>query len=241
MIKPKQLTLIILLIALSSCAPKITSSLLKSYAPLNYKQEVYVIDIDQIQPKSSELLGEIKVGDSGFSTNCSYAVVVDQAKLKAREAGGNAIKITWHKPPSVMGSSCHRIKANILRIENIESLELEEKEEELLQDVDYAILNIYRYSGAGALVGYDLHLGDSTICRVKNNFKTTLHVTKEGLNTIWAKTESKAEVPIDIELGRTYYLNCGLRMGIMIGKPTLELVNFNLGKDEFESFNAKNK
>lgn len=232
------LLLIAIVISISSCAPKITTNIQKSYAPLDYKQEVMVININQKQPENAEVLGEIKIGDSGFSSNCDYDVVVDKAKLGAREVGGNAIKITWHKPPSIMGSSCHRIKANILKIEYIEQLQLEE-EEEVVLDIDYAILNIYRYSGAGAFVGYDLHLGDSTICRVKNNFKTTLHIKKEGLNTLWVRTESKAEVPIDIEMGRTYYLNCGIRMGIMIGKPVLELVNYSTGKNEFESFNAK--
>ena len=228
------------LIFLGSCNPKITTSLSKSYAPLDYREEVVVIGLNQPEPDDAETLGQVKIGDTGFSTNCDYNVVIDKAKLEARKAGGNAIKITEHKPPTAMGSSCHRITANVLKVKDIE-VYLSEEEEEVLLDIDYAILNVYRYSGAGAIVSYDLFLGDSVICRVQNNYKTTLHITKDGLNTLWARTESKDEIPIDIKIGQTYYLRCGIAMGAFVGRPKLELIDKKTGKAEFESFNAKNQ
>ena len=91
------------------------------------------------------------------------------------------------------------------------------------------------------MVGYDLHLGDSTICRVKNNFKTTLHIKKEGLNTLWAKTEAKSEVSIDVKMGKTYYLRCGITMGAFVGRPKLALIDSKTGRPEFQSFKAKNQ
>ena len=239
----KKLHLLITLAALiffGSCNPKITTSLSKSYAPLDYREEVVVIGLNQPEPDDAETLGQVKIGDTGFSTNCDYNVVIDKAKLEARKAGGNAIKITEHKPPTAMGSFCHRITANILKVKDIE-VYLSEEEEEVLLDIDYAILNVYRYSGAGAIVSYDLFLGDSVICRVQNNYKTTLHITKDGLNTLWARTESKDEIPIDIKIGQTYYLRCGIAMGAFVGRPKLELIDKKTGKAEFESFNAKNQ
>ncbi|MCK4661442.1 MAG: hypothetical protein KAT68_01145 [Bacteroidales bacterium] len=234
------LLILIILIAFSSCNPKISTSISKSYPPLDYKQEVVVIGLNQQVPENSEVLGQVKISDTGFSTNCGYDIVTDKAKLEARKAGGNAIKIIEHKPPTAMGSSCHRITAIILKVENIENLVIKEDEEVLL-DIDYAILNVYRYSGAGALVSYDLYLGDSVICRVKNNFKTTIHVKKDGLNTLWAKTEAKSEVPIDIKIGKEYYLRCSITIGVFVGHPKLELVNRKTGKAEFESYKAKNQ
>ena len=228
------------LITLSSCNPTVTTSLSRYYAPLEYDQEVLVIHMDQSQPDDAEVLGEVKVGDSGFSSNCAYEVVIDKAKLEARKNGGNALKITEHKPPTAMGSSCHRITATMLRIADIENYQLAQDEEEELLDVDYAILNVYRYSGPGALVGYDLYLGDQVICRVKNNFKTTIHVTKEGLNTLRAQTEVKKELPIDLKVGKTYYIKCGISIGAFVGHPKIELVDSRTGKAEFESFKAKN-
>ena len=238
--KTHVLMILVGFIFFGSCNPKISTSISKNYAPLDYTQEVVVIGLNQAEPDDSEFLGEVKIGDTGFSTNCNYDIAINQAKLEARKAGGNAIKITEHRPPTAMGSSCHRITASILNVKDIESL-LAKEEDEILLDVDYAILNVYRYGGTGALVNYDLYLGDSVICRVQNNYKTTLYIKKDGLNTIWAKTESKSEIPIDIQMGKTYYLRCGITMGILVGRPKLELVDRKIGKAEFESFKAKNK
>lgn len=238
--KLRGLMIISALIFFSSCNPKISTSICKSYPALDYKQEVVVFGLDQPEPDNAEVLGQVKIGDAGLSTNCGYDIVMDKAKLEARKAGGNAIKIIEHKPPTAMGSTCHRITARILKVENIENY-TPKAEEEVLLNVDYAILNVYRYSGTGALVSYDLYLGDSVICRVKNNFKTTLHIGKDGLNTLWARTEAKSEVPIDIKMGKTYYLRCEITMGAFVGRPKLELIDSKTGKAEFESFKAKNQ
>ncbi|MEO6683373.1 MAG: hypothetical protein ABIN48_11190 [Ginsengibacter sp.] len=211
----------------------------KKYPTLDYKQAVLVIGIDQPEPDHAEVLGKVKIGDNGLTLDCTYETVIDKAKMEARKVGGNAIKIIEHKPPSTLGTSCHRITANILRVADINNYT--QVEDEILEDVDYAVLNVYRYGGPGALVGYDLYLGDSVICRVKNNFKTTLHIKKDGLNTLWAKTEAKSQVPIDIKIGKTYYLRCGISMGAFVGQPKLELVDSKVGKPEFESFKAKNQ
>lgn len=232
--------ILMLAIALSACNPKISTSIIKSYPMLDYQENVMVIGLEQQVPDSAEVIGRVKVGDSGFSTNCNYDLVIDKAKLEARKAGGNAIKITKHTPPSIMGSSCHRITANILKVKNLEYLS-EKEEEEILEDVDYVVLNVYRYGGTGSLVNYDLYLGDSIICRIKNNYKTTLHLKKEGLNTLWAKTEAKSEVPVDLKFGKQYYLRCGVTMGAFVGRPELELIDIKTGKVEFESFKAKNQ
>ncbi|TAJ05792.1 hypothetical protein DMA11_23055 [Marinilabiliaceae bacterium JC017] len=234
------LLILIAVTMLFSCNPKVSTSLMKNYEPLDYKEEVMVIARDEPLPDCTEELGEVKVGDSGFTTNCGYAIVLDKVKLEARKAGGNAIKIIEHKPPTAMGSSCHRITAKILKVDNIEPLKINKKKEELL-NVDYAILHIFRYSGPGSLVGYDLHLGDSVLCRVKNNFKTTLHIKKDGMNTLWARTESLAEIPVDFKYGKEYYLKCGIKMGAFVGQPVLELIDPELGGAEFKSFNAKNQ
>jgi hypothetical protein len=239
--KNTQGILIIAFLILSSCNPKISTSLMKSYPPIDYKQEIVVIGLYNAEPDSSETLGQVKIGDTGFSTNCGYDIVINKAKQEVRQAGGNALKITKHTPPSALGSSCHRITAKILKINNIESYNLGEDEEQETLDVDYAILNVYRYRGAGALIGYDLNLGDSVVCRVKNNFKTTLHIKKDGLNTLWARTEAKSEVPINIKYGKTYYLRCGISMGAFVGRPDIELIDWKTGRTEFESFKAKNK
>ena len=237
---PHRLLWLFAIIFLYSCNPKVSTKLTRSLPPLDFRQDVLVFGLDQAEPENAETLGTVKVGDAGFTTMCTYEIVIDKAKLEARKVGGNAIKIIKHSPPSGFGSSCHSITAKILKVEDFENYISDEKET-VIPDIDFAILNVYRYGGSGAMVNYDLYLGDSVICRVKNNFKTTLHITKDGLNSLWAKTEAKSEVPIDVKMGHTYYLRCGIKIGALVGRPDLELVNNKTGKLEFESFKAKNQ
>ena len=239
--KIKFLLIIGTILFLTSCSAKLTSSLLKTYPPLHYLEEVRVFSINESIPPNAEKLGTIKIGDSGFSTNCNYATVVDMAKIEARKVGGNAIKITQHKKPDFL-SSCHRINADVLRIDSIETYAPEaEPIDSVMLKENYAIINIYRPSGQGFLVGYNLYLGDSIICRVRDNFFQSVKIYKEGKNILWAKTEAKAEIPIKIEFGRIYFVRCGIDMGAFVGRPSLEIVDSNTGKSEFSAMEKRNK
>jgi len=106
-----------LLIIVTSCSPKISTSISKNYSALDYREDVVVFGLKDAVPENAELLGTVKIGDSGFSTDCSFETVIEKAKIEARKIGGNAIKITKHNSPDLL-SSCHRITANILRINN---------------------------------------------------------------------------------------------------------------------------
>jgi hypothetical protein len=224
---------------LASCSAKLTSSMQKTYAPLDYEQEVRIFELNETAPANAEKLGTIKVGDSGFSTNCDYNFVLEKATLEARKSGGNAIKITEHKTPDIW-STCHRITADVLKVGNIEDYAVEpEAIDSALIDADYALVNVYRTGGQGALVNFDLHLGDSVICRVKSNSAQSVKVYQEGLNTLWAKTESKTEIPVNIEFGRVYYVECAIRMGIMVGRPSIRIVDTNVGKPIFTGIQEK--
>lgn len=108
-------------------------------------------------------------------------------------------------------------------------------------DADYAVLYVYRQSKTGTAVKYDLHLGDTVICKVKNNWKETVKITQEGQNTLWAKTESTVELPIDIEFGKEYYVRCSIKMGAFVGRPKLELVDNEKGEAEYEAIQEKKK
>ena len=223
------------ILVLASCAPRITTTISRSYQPLDYREEVIVLGLQDAVPAGAEELGRIKIGDTGFSTNCGWNVVIDKARLEARKVGGNAIKITEHIPPNVMVSTCDRISAIILKVNNFSPVPAKPAIDSALLNAGYALLHVYRRNGTGFLVNFDLHLGDSVICRVSNKWKTTLHISKDGLNSLWARTESKVEVPVNIKFGKEYYLRCGVTMGAFVGRPKLELVDNQTGKAEFES------
>ncbi|MDR3268839.1 MAG: hypothetical protein LBT83_07220 [Tannerella sp.] len=107
---------------------------------------------------------------------------------------------------------------------------------------DCALLHIYRPGAmAGALIKYDLKLGGETVFRATNKSKTTVRVTREGAHTLSARTEAATELPIDIQFGNEYYIRCGLRMGIAIGRPKIEIVDSRTGKAEFGKIPASKK
>jgi hypothetical protein len=232
----KKIVMGIFLIIIVACSPKVTTDLIKSYPMLDYNEEVIMLGISDETPSSAIKIGIIRIGDTGFSTNCGWDVVKEIAKNEARKAGGNVIKIIEHIPPDFM-SSCDRMTAEILKVENPEDMKkLILSGNEIIDSTwNYAKLFVFRPGGTGVLIGYDLYLGDSVICRVKSNSRQELKITKKGLNTLWAKTEAKVEVPVDIEFGREYYLRCGITMGIMVGRPQLELVDRKQGKTMYDS------
>lgn len=103
-----------------SCNPRITTELVKVATPLPINQDVAVIDLDEEIPANGEVIGEVNIDDAGLTTNCSYDYVVELAKVEARKAGGNALKITRHITPDLY-SSCHRISASIISIKDVAS------------------------------------------------------------------------------------------------------------------------
>jgi hypothetical protein len=211
--------------------------LTKTLPPLDYKEEVIVLGVTEPAPASATEIGEVKVGDTGFSTNCGWDVVIAKAIAETRKAGGNVLKIISHKPPTVMGSTCDRITAKILKVDDPEVLSSLRIGKDGVTDSswNYAKLFIYRSGGVGSLIGYDVYLGDSVIWRAKNNTKLEILITKTGRNTLWARTEAKSEVPITFEYGKEYYLKCSIVMGIMVGRPKLELIDRAIGKAEYNS------
>jgi hypothetical protein len=105
---------------------------------------------------------------------------------------------------------------------------------------DCALLHIYRPgSMAGMAISYQINLDDEPLFRVKNKSKTTVRVTSEGLKTLWAKTETREELPIEIQFGNEYYVRCGIGLGAFVGRPRIELVPGKTGKAEFDKIPFK--
>jgi len=102
-----------------SCTPKIVDkSILSLPDRSNYNYEPFAIfEKDSLQANAYQLVGNIEIKDSGFSMQCDYETVKSLAKSKALQMGGNGFIITEHRPPNEF-STCHRIKAKVINIEN---------------------------------------------------------------------------------------------------------------------------
>jgi hypothetical protein len=53
---------------LDICSPMITTTIGKSYPPLDYREDVIVFGLRNPVPENAEELGIVEIGDSGFST-----------------------------------------------------------------------------------------------------------------------------------------------------------------------------
>lgn len=104
-----------LLLPTVGCAPKVYSTLQKSYPARPEGSAVKVIYLNDAMPEGAEVLGSVEVLDKGLATNCGFLRVVELAKEVTNRAGGNALHITWHKDPAIFGSSCHQIAGDMLR------------------------------------------------------------------------------------------------------------------------------
>ncbi len=223
-----------------ACSPKVKSKITTQYTALASSEPVLVFDKSESIPPEALAVGTVKIGDTGFSVDCGWDVAIEKAKEAARASGGNALRITQHKPPSGMGSSCDRITAEIYKLNDITANMLLEKRNAVVDSTwDYAKLYVYRPQGQGALIGYNLHLDDSLLCRVKNNSKQEIIIRQAGKFIIWASTETKEEVPIIIEKGKEYYLRCGVGMGAFVGRPKMYLIENAIGKVQYKKVRGR--
>lgn len=101
----------------TSCSPRVGSTITKSYPALSTESPITVYYLQERFPVDADTLGKVKISDTGFTTKCDSLTVINEIKNEARKAGGNAVKITSHRKPSILGSSCHQMEAMILRID----------------------------------------------------------------------------------------------------------------------------
>ena len=112
---------------------------------------------------------------------------------------------------------------------------------------NYSLLYVYRPKDfVGAMLNYDLkivnsHYKDSVVCRVKNNSKFKISLYQEGKTELWAKTEAKKSVFIDVKFGQKYYIKCGIDLGFFVGRPELILVEPSQGAIDYDGIVIKSK
>lgn len=101
---------------------------------------------------------------------------------------------------------------------------------------DKGLVYIYRSSSfKGAAVSYDVHVKNKGNDKVVTNLKNGgyfPYFADAGENEVWAKTEAKSSVTLDVKPGQTYYVKGGIRMGFAIGRPELTMQPADVGAAE---------
>ena len=142
----KKLAFLSAVLLFASCATSISTKLVnKNYQKLNDDNQIIVLEKNEELPSGSELIGDLKIGDSGFTTDCGYNKVIADATAAAKNSGANIIKVIELKEPSVFGSTCYRLKAKIYRNLDAESLSKITANRKEKKDPDFLKIVIMRY------------------------------------------------------------------------------------------------
>jgi len=99
---------------MSSCQPAVHMQVQAYQEPLEPFENVMVTKNAGDVPAKAVKIGEVSVTDAGMTTKCSYEYVIEHAKAKARESGGDIVLIVKHETPDLW-SSCHRIWGHVYR------------------------------------------------------------------------------------------------------------------------------
>jgi len=104
------------LLLFTSCATSYMHvEIIQKKTVLDYRQQVHLIPLSSPIPDFSTLLGIITIDGYKLKDECNENVLLEEAKLKAREIGGNAIKIVKYLPNYTLGN-CAQMTLYILQL-----------------------------------------------------------------------------------------------------------------------------
>lgn len=96
---------------------------IKTLPPLSENASVVVFNEGKEIPDSisKEKIGEFKIRDGGTTVDCSLNTVLNIAKSRARNVGGNVVKVTREITPGF--STCYQIDFTVYKIDNVAPFE----------------------------------------------------------------------------------------------------------------------
>jgi len=175
----KSLMFLSVLFLLSSCTPRITTSIIKMEKPLSKSSPVAVFDKNDTLPVITKKLGVTRVNDNLSTAQFDYNSVIEIAKLEARKSGGNAIKIIKHQIPQLLNNG-HEVHAEILKIDsNYVVKRLNQKSGESYMKIPYSHLRFALNGGYAYNLGKDPLTYDTRIQTYNNRIKSGLNFGAE--------------------------------------------------------------
>jgi hypothetical protein len=225
--------LLLITIVFCSCSPKIRTSVSEKYEKLDDTDKVLVFYTKSELPSNFSKIGTTKIGDTGFTTNCDLATVLEKAKIEASKSGANALLITEHLYPNLLGSSCHRISADLLRIENTADYNKSIIVKDSVQSID----NLKIVSNEGtAYNSTDYAVSKSSNFLLLANVGQSFRVAQspDGLNSEQKEYYKKLKSGLSYDIS-TYYLKdsrTGFGLKYNVYKSSEEISNQQVTLDD---------
>lgn len=111
-----RLFLIALLFAITSCSPRITSNLLRTYEPEGTVNDVVLLGEKEPTPADAEWIGSIEVKGKG-----SYDSMAQETRLEAWRAGGKFFRVKSFASDGVR-SDIHIMNSDIYRLDTVQAV-----------------------------------------------------------------------------------------------------------------------
>ena len=92
----------------------------------------------------------------------------------------------------------------------------------LIQAQDYATVYFYRKASLkGAAINYNIY-DDTVLIGKMTPGQVLVYYPKPGTRQFVARMESKSSTIVIVEAGKTYFVECGVSMGVVVGNPTMQ-------------------
>ena len=103
---------LVITMLLYGCSLSVKTATNGYYEPQN---EVRIIQTGQVIPEDAIRRGSVEVGEKGATPTkkCTYSACIDAIVEEAKKMGGNIVYIVSVKEPSVWGSTCYYVTADV--------------------------------------------------------------------------------------------------------------------------------
>jgi hypothetical protein len=96
------------------------------------------------------------------------------------------------------------------------------------------LIYLYRESAFfGGGVTYDVKVGETVITTLPSGGYYP-YLVKPGEVELWAKTEARSAVTVDVKAGEVYYVKGEVGVGFLVGRPHLRVVTREKGEQEIK-------
>lgn len=219
--------LLITILFLASCSPKIYVDQFKMGDLDGKRSFVFISGRDDI-PESAQKLGTMIVAPRYLTTTKkgTYDEVLRIAREQTVKSGGNAAFIVSHYLPDVTHAT-HRVVVDMLQIPDSCSIHINKKDS---IHPEYASVWLYRYNWFPSCT-YDVYIDEDCVYWSKGGTMTEVRFYESGQHEIWAKVEKRVSLPIQVEVGKDYYIETNVWSGALVPNPLLFQVSEFAGRE----------
>ncbi|WP_448522119.1 hypothetical protein, partial [Schleiferia thermophila] len=191
---------------------------------LEFYDDVIIISDQSLLPDNRRDVGTIQVTHSDYhDVPCGWIERLTAAQLEARKYGGNLIlldKITGHV--NLATNSCGVISGYVYNVDESTLYRLKN------QRINGGLRNKYDFARVVFIkptfaTNYSIYVNKENLGLIKGGEIVEYKTKNKELLVIWAKTDRKSKLVMNVEPGYDYFVLCNeLPMGLLL--PTVQFV-----------------